>query len=574
MRTMTDQESHTEGGYGPGTYVDTSFSTVPEECKRLLRVFAAKTPGFTQDEALLDGVVFEGDDLPCIPGPIKTQVVTAVLHAMVGIVGLEILHLRGQSTSTITKICTDHAGLYPATPALVVVDGLTGPSVIQLPTVPQWDKDRQSGSPLVYRATAIYPTADEGIWFQLHGSLDPWTVLRTIGIDRDVESSIRSNDEAYALIKERVLTYRSRELEQVMIEHGLSGSIVHSPESWRRTETGKSLARHPLINYSKQTHCPSLPPTPLLRLNDKRPLAGVKVVELARIIAATATGAILASMGAEVIRVNSSRLKDYTPAQPSSLMAGKITVDLDLENSADHARLTQLFEQADVVIQGYRLGSLARRGFGLQAALQMANKRGRGIVYVDENCYGPDGYYAERPGWQQVADAAAGSSYIMGQAFGCPKGQGVLPSLPISDMSTGLVTALTIMCGLRDRTKYGGSYHGHSALTAYNMATLDSDVRLYQREVVSRIQDRYRFKPWSSDAHVAPLYYDIMKAWKTNSDLLSDEKYYVHFSDSVFGADLRVLGPVVRYTYVEATPRWTSPPVPFCHHPFRTFLSS
>jgi hypothetical protein len=57
--------------YGPGTYVDRSFSPLPEECRRLLRLIAARTPGFTEDETLLDGVKFEGDHLPCIPGPIK-----------------------------------------------------------------------------------------------------------------------------------------------------------------------------------------------------------------------------------------------------------------------------------------------------------------------------------------------------------------------------------------------------------------------------------------------------------------------------------------------------------------------
>lgn len=276
-------------------------------------------------------------------------------------------------------------------------------------------------------------------------------------------------------------------------------------------------------------------------------------------------------MGAEVIRVNSSKLKDYTPAQPSSLMAGKITIDLDLEDPADHKRLTRLFEQADVILQSYRLRSLERRGFGLQAALEIANKRGKGIIYVDENCYGPDGYYAERPGWQQVADAAAGSSYVMGQSFGCPPGQGVLPSLPISDMSAGILMALTVMCAIRDRAKFGGSYHGHASLTAYNMATLDPDVRLYQRQVVQMINDKYRFPVWSSDAHVAPLYYSILDAWDKNSDLIQDEKYYVHFSESEFGTDLRVLAPVVKYAKQECSPRWDSPPVSFCHHQFRDF---
>jgi hypothetical protein len=153
----------TEESYGPGTYVDTDFSPLPEECKRLLRLFAARTPGFTTDETLLEGVQCVGDDLPCIPGPIKSQAVTAVLHAMVGIVGLEILHLRGNTSSITTHVDTNHAGLYPATPALVHIDGQTGPAVIEMQTVPQWDKDRQSGSSLVCRATAIYETADKGV---------------------------------------------------------------------------------------------------------------------------------------------------------------------------------------------------------------------------------------------------------------------------------------------------------------------------------------------------------------------------------------------------------------------------
>jgi hypothetical protein len=415
--------------YGPGTVVDSSFTPVPEECRRLLRIFAEKTPGFTKSDALLDGVQFRGNDLPCIPGPIKSQVVTAVLQAMIGIVGLELLHLKGHTDSTTTYVDTDHVGLYPATPGLVTIDDVKGPGILKLESVPQWDPDRASNSPLVYRCTAIYQTAEESKWFQLHGSLDPWKVLRLIGIER--KDDVATNDEAYRLISKAICRYRAQELEQLMLENGLAGSIVHSPQGWLNTEMGKSLARHPLVNYTRQDQCPTIPAVRLPDVEDKRPLAGIKVVELARIIAGTAAGALLASMGAELIRVNSSKLKDYTPAQPSSLMAGKTTVDLDLDNPADHAKLVQLFEDADVILQGYRLRSLERRGFGLKECLQIANKRGRGIIYVDENCYGPDGYYAERPGWQQVADAAAGSSWVMAQSMNLPAGRGVLPSLPI-----------------------------------------------------------------------------------------------------------------------------------------------
>lgn len=183
----------------------------------------------------------------------------------------------------------------------------------------------------------------------------------------------------------------------------------------------------------------------------------------------------------------------------------------------------------------------------------------------DENCYGPDGVYHERRGWQQVADAASGCEYVMGRAFGFPEGQGVLPSLPIADMSTGAVGAVTVLSMLRDRARFGGSYRGCAALTAYQVLTVSKEVGLYQPEIVQEIQKKYKFKPITSDIHVIELYYDIMEAWKANSDLVSDERYYTHFDNSVYGKDLRVLKPLVEYTNSEHTPHWTGPPVPFCH---------
>jgi hypothetical protein len=154
----------------------------------------------------------------------------------------------------------------------------------------------------------------------------------------------------------------------------------------------------------------------------------------------------------------------------------------------------------------------------------------------------------------------------MGLALGFPEGQGILPSLPISDMSTGVLGAVTTMSMLRDRARFGGSYHGAVSLVAYNCATLTKDFGLYQPSVVQQIQERYQFKKITSDIHVIELYYDIAEAWKENSDLVTNEEYYTHFRDSVYGKDVRVLRPVVRYTDEETTPRWTSPPVPFCYH--------
>jgi crotonobetainyl-CoA:carnitine CoA-transferase CaiB-like acyl-CoA transferase len=110
-----------------------------------------------------------------------------------------------------------------------------------------------------------------------------------------------------------------------------------------------------------------------------------------------ALGAILTSFGAEVIKINSPHLPDPNALQ-LTLTAGKHTGSADLNVSADRERVLRLIEDADVVVQGFRKGGLERKGFGLEDILTIANKRGRGIVYLDLSCYGPDGTYAERPG--------------------------------------------------------------------------------------------------------------------------------------------------------------------------------
>lgn len=73
---MTSQKHNTtEGGWGPGTFVDTAFHSVPEESRRIMRLIASRTPGLTLDESALSEVEFSGADLSLIPGPLKSQAV-------------------------------------------------------------------------------------------------------------------------------------------------------------------------------------------------------------------------------------------------------------------------------------------------------------------------------------------------------------------------------------------------------------------------------------------------------------------------------------------------------------------
>jgi hypothetical protein len=76
------QHSTTQDGYGPGTFADTEFQSVPDESRRFLKLLASQTPGFTQDEAALSDVKFSGDDLSLIPGPLKSQALVRLVSNM------------------------------------------------------------------------------------------------------------------------------------------------------------------------------------------------------------------------------------------------------------------------------------------------------------------------------------------------------------------------------------------------------------------------------------------------------------------------------------------------------------
>ena len=249
-----------------------------------------------------------------------------------------------------------------------------------------------------------------------------------------------------------------------------------------------------------------------------------------------------------------------------TLTASKWTCSLDLNHSEDQDKLHDLLKRADVVIQAFRRRSLERKGFGLDQVLNMARHRNKGMVYLDLNCYGPDGTYSERPGFQQIADAASGCSYVLGKAYGFDEGVSVLPSLPIADMLSGATGALDVLLALRDRAAYGGSYHADVALTAVDTFQLTRECGLYPPETVKKIQETLKFPPMTPDLHVEDLLAIMCTAWDAHTDLLKRKGYFVHFDDSPFGKDHAILAPVVQFENKSVQPHWRHSPVPYCHH--------
>lgn len=148
------------------------------------------------------------------------------------------------------------------------------------------------------------------------------------------------------------------------------------------------------------------PKVSLPRTEKQRLLSGIKVLELCRIIAGPVVARILGEYGADVLKVTSPNLSDVPFFQVDGNM-GKHATDLDLKTPEGKEVFEKLLEDVDVVVDGYRPGALEKLGYGAKALSELAVRRGKGIVYVNENCFGYEGEWAHRPGWQQIADCVS-----------------------------------------------------------------------------------------------------------------------------------------------------------------------
>lgn len=140
----------------------------------------------------------------------------------------------------------------------------------------------------------------------------PGPVFKALGLDLDDVQGNKSKTKAYSYVQKAVEKYTARELEMIFREVGACGVTCFTPQAWRETEMGIALARHPLICYSKQTYVPDTPPTPFSTTADKSPLAGLKVVELARVIDVPGLCAGLGAFSADVVRVMSPHMPDFS----------------------------------------------------------------------------------------------------------------------------------------------------------------------------------------------------------------------------------------------------------------------
>jgi crotonobetainyl-CoA:carnitine CoA-transferase CaiB-like acyl-CoA transferase len=201
------------------------------------------------------------------------------------------------------------------------------------------------------------------------------------------------------------------------------------------------------------------------------PLTGLKVVELARILAGPWAGQVLADLGAEVIKVESPEGDDtrrwgppfvenpdgtHDAAYFHAANRGKRSIVIDFGTPAGQAEVKALIADADVVIENFKVGGLAKYGLDY-ASLAAANPR---LVYCSITGFGQDGPYANRAGYDFIVQGMSGIMDLTGDPAGAPQKIGVA----FADIFTGLYAVIAIQAALAMRDRTGKGQHIDMAL--------------------------------------------------------------------------------------------------------------
>ena len=197
------------------------------------------------------------------------------------------------------------------------------------------------------------------------------------------------------------------------------------------------------------------------------PLEGLKVLELARILAGPIVGQTLADLGATVIKVESPKGDDTRTWGPPfieregedtpsaayfySCNRGKYSVTADLATDEGRAFVLDLAREADVLIENFKVGGLAKYGLDY-ASLSAVNP---GLVYCSITGFGQTGPYAERAGYDYLVQGMSGLMSITGDPSGEPQKVGVA----VTDIYTGLYAVIGIQAALRERDANGYGQH-------------------------------------------------------------------------------------------------------------------
>jgi hypothetical protein len=317
--------------------------------------------------------------------------------------------------------------------------------------------------PSVFPVTAVATGATGPLWDPVAGvyaAADGWVRLHT-NFRRHRTAALKvlglpvAGPESDALGREDVAPAVARwsaiRLEEAVHRDGGCAAVLRSAAQWRATPQARALAARPrvaLLPLGGEDGEVVRGPAATAGVGPERPMSGLRVLDLTRVIAGPVAGRFLAAHGAEVLRVDGPDAED-SPTLVLDTTVGKRSAVLDLQDDADRARLDRLVAGADVVLSGYRPGALDGLGYGPEALA----KRRPGIVVGELSAYGGVGPWGQRRGFDSLVQMVSGIADEGRRAAGVD-----LPRpLPVQllDHATGYLLAAGVLAGLTRRRAAG-----------------------------------------------------------------------------------------------------------------------
>jgi crotonobetainyl-CoA:carnitine CoA-transferase CaiB-like acyl-CoA transferase len=368
------------------------------------------------DPSALDAVTLTGEE-PQLPSSFRVAAAAQASIAATGLAAAQLWKLRsGQSQDVAVDM--RHAVVECRSERYLRVD--------DKPPPPAWDA-----------IAGIYRTRDQR-FVRLH------TNFRH---HRDAVCRVLNCKPERDEVQAALMQWDGEAFETAAYASGGVVAMMRSHQEWSDLPHAGALAALPLLSIEKIGEAAPRPWP-----SGDRPLAGLRVLDLSRVIAGPVAGRTLAVHGADVLLISGPDL----PAIPWLTIdtgRGKLTSFVELKSEQGRDSLRDLLASADIFSQGYRPQALAALGFSPQDAARISP----GIVYVSLSAYGHAGPWAERRGFDSLVQTATGFNHAEGQAAGVD-GPKELPAQML-DHATGYLMAFGAMIAKARQSREGGSWH-------------------------------------------------------------------------------------------------------------------
>ncbi len=368
------------------------------------------------DPSALDAVTLTGEE-PQLPSSFRVAAAAQASIAAAGLAAAQVWKLRSGQSQDIA-VDMRHAVVECRSERYLRVDGKPPP--------PAWDA-----------IAGIYRTRDQR-FVRLH------TNFRH---HRDAVCRVLNCKPERDDVQAALMQWDGEAFETAAYAGGGVVAMMRSHGEWSDLPHARALAELPLVSIEKIGEAAPRPWP-----GGDRPLAGLRVLDLSRVIAGPVAGRTLAVHGADVLLISGPDL----PAIPWLTIdtgRGKLTSFADLKREQGRDSLHDLLASADIFSQGYRPQALAALGFSPQDAARISP----GIVYVSLSAYGHAGPWAERRGFDSLVQTATGFNHAEGQAAGVD-GPKELPAQML-DHATGYLMAFGAMMAKARQSREGGSWH-------------------------------------------------------------------------------------------------------------------